>query len=191
MKTIRTKDIYSNRGSTLILLVIVIAVIIALGTSLMSVSMMHYRIKKSNTEIKQSFYMSEKGINTSFSNAYNLVVEAIADSIDKAEEYLSVYPTNINEAANIFSNNYIIFILGQVESRINKNENPKIEITNVSSLFFINKELSMSIKSEYVSNNHVEATIMADLIITVPDYDLIDHIDFATLIVLDNWKVVR
>jgi len=135
LKTIRTKDIYSNRGSTLILLVIVIAVIIALGTSLMSVSMMHYRIKKSNTEIKQSFYMSEKGINTSFSIAYNLVVEAIADSIDKAEEYLSVYPTNINEAANIFSNNYKIFILGQVESRINKNENPKIQITNVNSLF--------------------------------------------------------
>lgn len=184
-----TKNICNNRGSTLILLVIGIAVIIALGTSLMSVSMMHYRIKKSNTEMKQSFYMSEKGINTSFSIANNLVVEAVADSIKKAEEYLFVYPSDENEAENIFSNNFKIYILRQIENRINENENPKIEITNSNSLVFIDNMLSISIKSRYISNNSIESTTVSDLIIIVPDYDLIDSIDLSTLITLDNWKI--
>lgn len=183
-----TKNICNNNGSTLILLVIAISVIIILGTSLMNVSMMHYKIKKSNTEMKKSFYMSEKGLNTSFSIAYNLAVESVEDSIEKSNEYLLIYPSNSNEAANIFSNNFKVYILGRIESSINKNDNPKIEIINSDSLVFIDGELSISIKSKYISNDGVEATTLTDLIITVPDYDSIDTIDFSSLIYFNNWK---
>lgn len=185
------KKCCDNNGSTLILLVIIISVVITLGTSLMSISIMHYKIKKSNTEIKKSFYMSETGINESFSNAYDLIVEAVGDSIEKAEEYLVIYPLNTSEAANIFDNNFKTFVVGEIEDRINKNSNPKIEIVNSEVLLFINNSITVSIKSKYISNSGVESTTIADLTILVPDYNLIDFIDLSMLISVDNWIIRR
>lgn len=191
LKSISIKRRNSNSGSTLILLVIGIAIIIVLGTSLMGVSMINYRIKKSNTEIKQSFYMAETGINTSFVSAYDLLVEAINDSSEKAENYLLIYPLNEIEAESIFSDNFKIFLINKIASRINENTNPQIEITNTQSLVFIGNKLTISIKSKYISKDNVESTTMADLVIVVPDYHYIDSTDYSKLISLNNWKIRR
>lgn len=191
MKAKSSKKCCDKNGSTLILLVIIIAVVITLGTSLISVSMMHYRIKKSNTEIKKSYYLSETGINESFSNAYELIVEAVGDSIEKAEEYLLIYPLNTSEAANIFADNFKIYVVEEIKSRINKNANPKIEIVNLDALLFINNFITVTIKSKYISENGTESTTIADLIIFVPDYYLIDSIDLSMLISVDNWIIRR
>lgn len=191
LKSISIKRRNSNSGSTLILLVIGIAIIIVLGTSLMGVSMINYRIKKSNTEIKQSFYMAETGINTSFVSAHDLLVEAINDSSEKAENYLLIYPLNEIEAESIFSDNFKIFLINKIASRINENTNPQIEITNTQSLVFIGNKLTISIKSKYISKDNVESTTMADLVIVVPDYHYIDSTDYSKLISLNNWKIRR
>lgn len=191
MKSKSSRKWCDKNGSTLILLVIIIAVVITLGTSLISVSMMHYRIKKSNTEIKKSFYMSETGINESFSNAYDLIVEAVSDSVEKAEEYLLIYPLNTNEAANIFSDNFKTYVVEEIKNRINMNANPKTEIVNLDALLFINNFIKVTIKSKYISEGGTESTIIADLIIFAPDYNLIDSIDLSMLINVDNWIIRR
>ncbi len=152
---------------------------------------MHYKIKKSNTEIKKSFYMSETGINTSFSNSYDLIVEAVGDSTEKAEEYLLIYPLNTSEAASIFADNFKTFVVREIENRISTNANPQIEIINSEALIFINNALTISIKSKYMSENGYESTTTADLIILVPDYYLIDSIDISMLISVDNWAIRR
>jgi hypothetical protein len=189
LRLIDKKIIYINRGSTLLLLVIIIAVIMALGITLLSVSMTQYKIKKSNSEIKQSFYMAEMGINTSFNNAYELVIDATNSAIKKADDYLLVYPLDNSQAECIFSDSFKLAVIGQIEIRINKNENPKIEIANPEMLVFIDEKLIVSIESKYILKDSVEATTMIDLIIVVPNYDSVDSIDFASLITLDNWKI--
>ena len=45
----------NNKGSTLILLVIVIALVIVLGLSILNTAVNHYEIKKFNIDSKESF----------------------------------------------------------------------------------------------------------------------------------------
>lgn len=180
-----------NSGSTLVILVIAISIIIALGISLLSVSMMHFRIKKTNTEIKKAFYMAETGINRAYIDAYDLVMEAVTDSVEKSEEYLLIYPLNSIDAANLFEDNYKVYITGQIANRIKKNSNPYVAVSNAETLFFIDDKLIISIKSKQISENKVEKTISTDLIILVPDYYLMNSIDLSMLLSFNNWKIAR
>lgn len=78
-----------NKGSTLLMLVIAIGVISLLGTSVLGVTMMNYKIKKTNTDIKEAFYMSESGLDKTYATAYDFVQEAVKESNQKAKEFIS------------------------------------------------------------------------------------------------------
>jgi len=86
------KNLLANKkGSTLVLLVIAIGVISLLGTSIMGVTMMNYKIKKANTEMKQSFYISEAGLDLAYANAYELVQKSLEKATKDSQEFIKSF----------------------------------------------------------------------------------------------------
>jgi len=93
------KKYFNNKkGSTLVLLVMAIAVITILGTAVLGVTMMNLKIKKTNTAIKQSFYLSESGLDKAYDRAYDFVVDAINQSNIEAQSFLQEFtPEKLEE----------------------------------------------------------------------------------------------
>lgn len=180
----------NNKGSTLVLLVIVIALVIVLGTSVLNVVIQHYEIKKFNTDSKQSFYMSETGLNEAYVKSCILINESIVKALQIAEEYLYVNLLNEIEAANIFVTNYKLNIKSNIKNRINTAANPSVEIRNEDSLVFIGNTLTVLLKSTYINSNNVEKLTWVELVISVPEFgDVIDGVyDVMDFIELRNWN---
>ncbi|MBP1927326.1 hypothetical protein J2Z76_003223 [Sedimentibacter acidaminivorans] len=182
-------NITRNHGSTLVLLIITISITMMLGASLLVVTMMNFKINKANSEIKQASYMSESGLNSAYVDAYDLVNNAIVDSVEKVEEYIKINPFNVTDAENVFANNYKLFITGQITNKINDNNNPYIQVINVDKLAFGIDKLTVCVQSKYYSDTNVFKTSSVDIIIQVPDYnDAIDNtIDISNVLKLENW----
>lgn len=180
----------NNKGSTLVLLVIIIALVIVLGTTVLNVVMKQYEIKRFNTDAKQSFYMSETGLNEAYVRSCILINESIAKALQMAEEYLVVNPLNEIEAENIFITNYKLSIKSNIKKRIDTAANPSVEIRNGDVLVFIDNVLKVFIRSSYIHGSNVEKLTWVELVISVPEfddvingvYDVKDYIEFA------NWN---
>lgn len=164
------RKILNKMGSTLILAVIIIALITVLGMSILNISMNHYKIKKSNTEVKKAFYNSEDGLNRAYLRIFDLICEASENSVEKADEYLELHSDDYSGASNIFINNYKLYILSYIINRVYNTDNPYTEVVNKSSLMFVNDELTVKIKSKYLSETGIEKSSAADIIISMPDY---------------------
>lgn len=192
-KIIKIKRNLNNNGSVLILLLIIIAVIIFLGVSLMSLTLINYQIKKTNSDIKQSFYMSENGLNESYVNANDLMINAVNDSIEKSENYLLLNPLDELGALNIYKDNFKSYILSRVSNNINDNSNPIIIITNVPLLYFIGDILTVSIQSKYTSSNNIVKTTKIDLKIAIPNYSeaITGTLDYSKYLKFDNYNIVN
>ena len=63
----------NNKGSTLVLLIIVIALVIVLGASVLNIAVKQYAIKKFNIDSKQAFYFSETGLNEAYVKSCALI----------------------------------------------------------------------------------------------------------------------
>lgn len=181
----------SNKGSILVLTIIIIAVITALGASVLNITMNHLQIKKSNSELKKCFYLSEDGLNNAYLRVYDLIYEASEDSLDVAEEYLKLHPDDVSGASNVFVNNYKLHIINNVISRIRDNSNPNTEVINTGVLTFIQNKLKVRVTSRYISNTKVEKFTSADIIILVPKYsDIVEgKTDNKALIYMDNFDL--
>jgi len=178
-----------NHGSTFIVLILTIAITMSLGASLLVVTMMNFKINKVNSEIKQSLYMSETGLNNAYVDAYDLVNNAIIDSVEKVDNYIKIYPSNITEAENVFINSYKLFVTGQIINKIYDNNNPYVQVIDVENLAFDIDKLPVCIQSKYYTDNNILKTTSVNLIIKVPDYnDVINNtIDISNLLKLENW----
>lgn len=176
-----------NAGSTLILLVITIAITSVLGTSLLIVSMMNLKLKKDNTSIKQAEYLSEAGLNNAYAHAYDLVEFSIEDSLKKAQDYLEIHGSNDKGAEELFYNSYKLNIIGNIDV-INNNSNPIVKIINPVQLFFIVDSLKFTLQSNYTIDDVSQLTYV-DMIIKVPNYSdvLMNSVDILDLISFDKW----
>lgn len=192
LKTKHNNNLNNNRGSSLVLLIIIISVIIFLGVSLMSITLINYQIKKTNSEIKQSFYMSEKGLNEAYSKAYDLMIYAANDSVVKAEEYLLVNPLDEAGAISLYSNNFKSLVTSQIKGKIISSSNPAITITNVSTLYFTGDVMTVSIQSKYTSAKNIEKTTGVNLVIEIPDYyeAIAGTIDYSVYLKFDKFKII-
>ena len=189
-KNVRFLEVYmNNKGSTLVLLVIVIALVMVLGASVLNIVVKQYEIKMFNSETKQSFYMSETGLNEAYVRSCILINESIEDALQMAQDYLFVNPSDESEAENIFITNYMLNIRANIKSRIDTGANPSVEIYN-SPLTFNNSVLKASLRSSYVNLGNNAKLMWVDLIISVPEfsdvinggYDVKDYIKSA------NWN---
>lgn len=178
----------NNKGSTLILLIIVMTIIIALGASLLDSTMMQYNVKIFNSQAKQSFYMAETGLNRAFVDVYELIAQASDDAMEKANEYLLVN-LNETEAENVFKQNYKLYITANLRNSVYKNANPLVEITSGSTILFVQDELTVNIKSRYNSTD-VEKTAYVDITILIPNYYDIKNNTFhiSDYLKFSNWS---
>ncbi len=178
----------NNKGSTLVLLIIVIALVMVLGASVLNIVVKQYEIKMFNSETKQSFYMCETGLNEAYVRSCVLINESIQIARQMAEDYLTFYPLNEIEAKNIFITNYKQNIRTNIKGRIDTGGNPSVEIINSSLLF--NNVLKVPLLSSYTNLGNNAKLMWVDLIISVPEfsdvvnggYDVKDYINF------DNWN---
>lgn len=186
------KDKVNNKnGSVLLVLIIVIAVITTLGSTSLNIAITHFQIKKSYSDYKDAFYMSESGLSCAYINAYELTCEAAAQSLSKADEYLSEYPDDEVGASNIFKNNYKSIITSMVNSKISSGLNPQIRILNNGTLNFANELLKIRVTSKYITESGIEKLTAADIIISVPDYikTKSNITDFSSLIIQNNYDL--
>jgi hypothetical protein len=179
----------NNKGSTMVLLVIVIALVIVLGTSVLSVAVKQYAIKKFNIDFKRSFYMSETGLNEAYVKSCVLIDESIAEALQMADEHLVIYPLDLIEAENIFITNYMSHFRASIVNRIEGAANPSVEIKN-DTLVFKNNALTIILKSSYAHENNVEKFTGVELVIIVPDYnDVADgEYNVRSYIEFQNWN---
>lgn len=177
----------NNKGSTMVLLVIVMVVIMALGVSILNIAMMQYNIRNYSTEAKQSLYRAEDGLNNAFSNIYSLIEEASSSAFDDAEEYLYLYPLDESGAENIFYTAFKNYVTVNFKSRAESNHNPKVIITNQNLLFSGNR-LTAHLISFY-NTDKIEQNAKADIIVLVPSYlDVKNNVfEAADYIGFDNW----
>ncbi len=179
----------NRKGSTLILLVIVIALVIVLGTSILNVVMRHYEIKKFNTDSRQSFYMSETGLNEAYVRSCVLMNESILYALQMAEDYLAINPSDIREANNIFITNYKLNIASNIKKRIDTSKNPTVVTIN-SPLSFVNNSMRISVRSSYADEHNAAKLMWVDLIISVPEFDDVINggCEVKNYIELANWN---
>lgn len=178
-----------KKGSTLVLLVIVIAIVIVLGFSALNIVLKQYEIKRFNTTEKQAFSMSETGLNEAYVRACGLIDESVTKSIYLAEEYLEFNPENINEAKNIFITNYKLNITNNIKKETESSGNPKVEVRS-SSITFTGNEVKVLLKSTYTTNNSAEKITWVELLICIPEYELIENNSYnvKNYIKFANWS---
>lgn len=177
----------NNKGSTMVLLVIAMAVIMTLGVSILNIAMMQYNIRNYNTDSKQSFYKAEDGLNEAFSNIYILIEEASQSAINEADEYLYLYPLDESGAESIFSAGFKNYVTVNFKNRAESNFNPSVYITGHNLLFFGNR-LTAHLVSVY-STDKIEKHVEADIVVLVPDYLNVKNNAFRAVdfIMFDNW----
>lgn len=185
------KKVIDESGSTLVLLMIIIATIILMGTSLLNITMSQFKIRKSNSDIKRAFYISETGLNNAYLRVYDLICEAAEGSVNKADEYLITKPDDLEGSSNLFKSNYKLYITNNISSRVYDNSNPYIDIVNETGLSFINEKLIVKVNSKYLSESGIEKSTAAEIIISVPDYieTKANLTDFTTLIQFINFNL--
>lgn len=175
-----------DKGSTLVLLLIVIALISLLAASLINILFANYDIKRFNTEDKRAFYLSENGLNESYIITRKLIDEAIVDSSRKAEEYIFEFPLKEEEANDIFIINCQQYIIANIKNRINSHRNPSVEVRSLK----VDKDMlniNILLRSTYVSEKNLVKITWLELIAILPEfdhirdgrYDIGDYIEFG------------
>lgn len=183
-------NMINNNGSVLILLVVIIAVITTLGITSLNIAMSQYQVKKTNSGVKKAFYLSEGGLNYAYSQSYDLIVEAAADSLRKSDEYILENQEDVQGASNVFYDNYRQCIRSKIKQKIFNNANPYVEVIN-STFKFIDGELIVQVSSKYLIESGIEKTTYAIISILIPDYlkTKAGLIDFKQLISYKNFDL--
>jgi len=125
----------------MVMLVMAVGIISLLGTSILGVTMMNYKIKKANTEMKSSFYMSETGLDKAYERAYQLILEAVNEGNKEAQNFsnritLKIAEINENEydsppLVDVAYDNYIEITTEKPYIATPKNDNIKAEAKKV------------------------------------------------------------
>lgn len=183
--------IMNNKGSTMVLLVIAMAVIMALGVSILNIAMMQYNIRNYSIDSKQSFYMAEDGLNEAFSHTYILIKEASQSAFDEAENYLNLNPLDESGAESVFTAKFKYYVTANFKNRAESNHNPSVYNTD-HNLFFSGNRLTAHLVSVFTTDK-IEKHVEANIVVLVPDYlDVKNNFfDAADFIMFDNWMNIN
>jgi len=161
--------VYEKRGSVMVLVVVIVAAVTVIASLMLSVAMGQFKIRKSNSELRKAFYLSEDGLNRTYSNIYELMCDACEESLRMADEYLSYNPDDDEIAEKIFENCYKRYMLDNIFRCVSV-QNPRTEIANRRNLTFMYGRLTVSVSSVYVSESGTEKRTSADIIVCIPSY---------------------
>ncbi len=101
-----------EKGSTLLLIIITVAVLTVLGTTVLSMTLMNVNMKYTDERMKKSLYYSESGIDQVYSKVSRHVDEALVEASDKTKEQIQIKNNKmqdileqLNQDANIILTN--------------------------------------------------------------------------------------
>lgn len=78
---------YDSKGSTLIVLLLIVSVVVLIGTLVMSLAVNNFKTKKTNSLVKQNFYLAEAGIDESYIVTMEFIDRAVNYALSKVEEF--------------------------------------------------------------------------------------------------------
>lgn len=182
--------IYDKKGSAMVLVVIIIAVVTSMAVSLLNITLIQLQIKKSYGEVIKSFYLSEDGLNSTYLKIYNLICRAWEDSLEKAADYLNMNPDDLNGASNTFEKNYKLYIISNAAGCVKSTGNPSVEVLNGERIVFIDDRLTIRVRSKYKSKSKVEKYTVVDIIILIPGYSdtELEDTDFTDFFHFENFQ---
>ncbi|WZL71459.1 hypothetical protein QBE52_10065 [Clostridiaceae bacterium 35-E11] len=190
---------FNQRGSTLVMVMIIMMVLTLLGTTILSLAYSNYKMKKINSLDTVTFYLAEAGLEEAYAIIGNMVDHAIEKGNEEVakvytEEYIQNYMKydEDNEKEYIdeerllvdqnitFKNAYKTYLseeLGKILENMDVYElhtygegTPQITIKNdKEKLEFENDKLSISLRSSY-TKNHIKKHLDATYEISLPEY---------------------
>lgn len=189
----------NQRGSTLVMVMIVMMVLLLLGTTILSLAYSNYKMKKINSQDTASFYLAEAGLE----EAYAMIGSMVDDAIEKGnEEVAKVYTEEfirnyieydeetdqeyidedrlMEDQGKTFKEAYKSYLLSRLKEDLENialyqlssygEGTPRIIIhTDKESLHFENEILTIPLRSTYMKN-HIKKTLDATYEISVPKY---------------------
>jgi hypothetical protein len=81
----------NNQGSVMVLTILVMMVVTVLGTIVINMTMVSYKMKKTNTRAEQNLYLSEAGLDEVFASVKLTTDEGIKSGNLKVEEFYSTF----------------------------------------------------------------------------------------------------
>ena len=167
----------NQRGSAYILIIIIFAIISTLGITVVSVSMMTYKMKRIEFQSKAAFYLSEAGLE----EIYGLIAKEVDNAISYGilereikgggqEQFKTSYTTYINEKLYPCIGSYSCTVLDPEFS----NATPILKILEVALFTKEQDTFSITIQSSYRYNNvtHTGKAIYEISIPTTTTYPL-------------------
>lgn len=95
---------YDSKGSTLIILLLTISVIVLIGSVVLSLAVVNFKMKKTNSSVKQNFYLAEAGLDESYIITKEFVDRAVNYALSKVEEYNELDDqTSMYKSDNLYS----------------------------------------------------------------------------------------
>ncbi|MBS4536191.1 hypothetical protein GOQ29_11245 [Clostridium sp. D2Q-14] len=82
----------NNKGSTLLIVLIVFSILTMLGTTLYTIAVNNYKVENVNEELKKNLYLAEAGVE----EAYSLIVKTIYEAINEGNKEASKVIKNID-----------------------------------------------------------------------------------------------
>lgn len=93
------KVILNNKGSTLLIVIIMTAVLTILGTALLSMSALNLKMKYDNERVKKSTYYSESGIDQVYAFVGTRVEESLEAALLETDSFKRALTSYLNETA--------------------------------------------------------------------------------------------
>ncbi len=191
---------FNNKGSTMVMLVIIISLLTILGMVIISLSVSQYKGNQLDSKKKKVFYIAEGALQGTYCKIYELVENAKSEATKKADQ-LSQSPYiddkgRFNKGAyenaqketfeiafiNYMDQNYQSYIKASQE--LPKKEDLQIKIEKYKKDPF---KIHIRVKSTY--KEKIEKIISVTYEITIPNYK--NHISIKDLIGVTNWKIEK
>lgn len=189
------KYIANNKGSTLVMLMIIMTILTLLGVTILTISVTNFKFKVINSEVKRNFYITEAGLDEAYNITKNLIKEAIEEGNKSVDDFImdldlgegSIYIKEdgtidleaLNQVQNeLFKDAYKTYVLKNIKNRLENSNNytiesdgikPQIRVLN-DSFSFSEDKLELDIESTFIKDE-IEKKIKVSLIISVPNYN--------------------
>ena len=117
----------NQKGSTLLFVVITVAILSMLGTALLAMSLMNINMKHNDNRIKKTLYYAESGIDQVYARVGKLVEDAITTAITDTDNDIK---TILNEIDDMLLDETLVSYAG-IPSSISVDEAPIIELNTL------------------------------------------------------------
>ncbi|MTI70171.1 MAG: hypothetical protein FH751_07970 [Firmicutes bacterium] len=176
-----------NKGSTLLILIIVIGFVTLIGTVVYSMCLFNYKNQENINEYQKKFYIVDSALDISYVTTEDVVNKALKHSFNSIE----TLEDELTDKGYLFKNSYENYISKNLENKIKSN------ISNYSSLIDENLKIDINIYKNYSGDiiididsfleNSTFTKISEKLIVKIPRYPPESY----KLVLRKNWHITN